>query len=74
MFLNEKSTIDDDVEIMKCRNDKTHTPVKWDGPWDPMYSEEGTRLVQWTCKQCGGSFAKQVPEQDVQRLSDKYKE
>lgn len=66
--LNERNLQLSHPEIMKCKNDSSHSPVRWDGLWDKMYSDEGMQIVQWTCKQCGGTFSKEVPELDAFEL------
>lgn len=73
MKLTEKTAISDDIEVMKCKNDSTHRPIRWDGLWDKFYSNDGKRLVQWTCKQCSGTFAKEIPEEEAEILATTLK-
>ena len=72
--INERTTpLDSEIEVMKCKNDREHDPIRWDGLWDPLYAEHGMRIVQWTCKQCGGTFSKEVPELEAQELNSALK-
>lgn len=64
---------DQNIKVMQCKNNEEHAPVRWDGLWEPFYSDEGTRLAQWTCTECGGTFTKPVPDEEALSLVDQYK-